>query len=378
MRVARWFSRLSIAWKINAIVMFIGGMSMVVACGVFITYDALLSRRTLSRDLAALAELAAINSAAAVARGDVEEATGALKALAVDRDVAAAGIVLPDGRVFARFERDPAALEREPSWISSAPTWPLLSTRPAACLASRDGSRRHGRHAVGGRGHRAAPGAGGRARAHSGRRPVRDVLDRPRAVDAIPAGDLAADPGSDRSRARGDRRAPLRPSRAHVERRRAGGAGRRHQRDDGPDRPARSAIAVAAGGPRRRRRRPHRGVEGRQRGARRGARSGDGSEPRQERIPHQHEPRDPDADERHHRHDGARSGQRSHGGPARPARDRPHSAESLLAVLNDILDFSKIESHRLELESTVFSLADLVVRHAEAVYRCGRSRRASS
>ena len=39
MRVARWFSRLSIAWKINAIVMFIGGVSMVLAC-MFIAYDA--------------------------------------------------------------------------------------------------------------------------------------------------------------------------------------------------------------------------------------------------------------------------------------------------------------------------------------------------
>ena len=129
MMIARWFRRLSIAWKINAIVMLVGGMSMVVAFGVFITYDALLSRRTLSRDLAALAERAAINSAPAVARGDVEEASGALGALAVDRDVAAAAIVLPDGRVFARFERDPAALERHPSWIVSAPPSLLLSGR---------------------------------------------------------------------------------------------------------------------------------------------------------------------------------------------------------------------------------------------------------
>ena len=130
MRVGRWFGRLSIAWKINAIVMCICGMSMVLACGALIAYDALFSRRTLSRDLAALAELAATNSSAAVARGNVEEATSALRALAVDRDVAAAGIVLPDGRLFARFERDPTALAREPSWISPAPAWPLLSTRP--------------------------------------------------------------------------------------------------------------------------------------------------------------------------------------------------------------------------------------------------------
>jgi HPt (histidine-containing phosphotransfer) domain-containing protein len=129
MRIVRWFRRLSVAWKINAIVMFIVGMSMVVAFGVFIAYDARLSRSTLSRDLAALAELAAVNSAAAVARGDVEGATSALRALAVDRDVAAAGIVLPDGRVFAGFERDPAGLDRHASGLSSPPAWPLLAGR---------------------------------------------------------------------------------------------------------------------------------------------------------------------------------------------------------------------------------------------------------
>jgi signal transduction histidine kinase/CheY-like chemotaxis protein len=129
MRVARWFSRLSIAWKINAIVMLIGGMSMAVACGVFVTYDALLYRRTLARDLTSLAESASIDSSAAIARGDTLQATRTLEALAIDRDVAAAAIVLPDGRVFARFERDPAALERAPSWTATDPAWPLLPTR---------------------------------------------------------------------------------------------------------------------------------------------------------------------------------------------------------------------------------------------------------
>jgi len=36
------------------------------------------------------------------------------------------------------------------------------------------------------------------------------------------------------------------------------------------------------------------------------------------------------------------------------------SAESLLSLINDILDFSKIEAKKLELESTVFSLEDLI------------------
>jgi signal transduction histidine kinase/CheY-like chemotaxis protein len=129
MRVARWFSRLAIAWKINAIVMLIGGVSVALACGVFIAYDAMFSRSTLSRDLAALAEQAAIDSSGAISRGNIEEATSALRALAVDRDVVAAAIVLPDGRMFARFERHPAALEPAPSWIESGRAWLLFSTR---------------------------------------------------------------------------------------------------------------------------------------------------------------------------------------------------------------------------------------------------------
>ena len=49
--------------------------------------------------------------------------------------------------------------------------------------------------------------------------------------------------------------------------------------------------------------RPHRSQE-RRIGPRAGPRRGRGGQPGQERVPRQHEPRDPHADERHHRHDG--------------------------------------------------------------------------
>ena len=48
-----------------------------------------------------------------------------------------------------------------------------------------------------------------------------------------------------------------------------------------------------------------------------GARPRHGGQPRQERVPRQHEPRDPDADERHHRHDRARARHRAHRRAAR-------------------------------------------------------------
>jgi two-component system, sensor histidine kinase and response regulator len=79
-------------------------------------------------------------------------------------------------------------------------------------------------------------------------------------------------------------------------------------------------------------------------------------QPRQERIPGQHEPRDPHADER-------RAG--PHRTAARDAAGHPAAAlrrqdaqlgRALLSIINDILDFSKIEAGKLETESLDFDL----------------------
>ena len=78
--------------------------------------------------------------------------------------------------------------------------------------------------------------------------------------------------------------------------------------------------------------RHHRAQAGRA-GARQRARGGRSGQPRQERVPGQHEPRDPDADERRHRHDRARA---RHGPDARAARvprdGARSSADSLLGA----------------------------------------------
>ena len=95
-----------------------------------------------------------------------------------------------------------------------------------------------------------------------------------------------------------------------------------------------------------------------------------GGQPGQERVPGQHEPRDPHADERHPRHDRAGSRHRA---------DRPSSAstssmvkasaDSLLTVINDILDFSKIEAGKLDLEPVAFDLRDAAGRHRSRRWR---------
>ena len=82
-------------------------------------------------------------------------------------------------------------------------------------------------------------------------------------------------------------------------------------------------------------------------------------ESREERVPRQHEPRNPHTDEWHHRHDG-------------PLLDtnltpisttlpyHPYSGGALLTVINDILDFSKIEAGKLLFEMLDFDLVEMV------------------
>jgi signal transduction histidine kinase/DNA-binding response OmpR family regulator len=129
--VERWFRRLSLAWKLNAIIMFVGGASMVLACGVFAAYDAVASGRRLARDLEALADFVAANSAEAVAQQDTARAAEAVRAVTVDEDVASASIVLPDGRVLARFDRGggagASAVEIDPASRLTALPWRILT-----------------------------------------------------------------------------------------------------------------------------------------------------------------------------------------------------------------------------------------------------------
>jgi two-component system sensor histidine kinase/response regulator len=99
--------------------------------------------------------------------------------------------------------------------------------------------------------------------------------------------------------------------------------------------PARTGTLPAA--PREPGRRAHR---------RTGARQGAGriGQPRQERLPGQHEPRNPDTDERHHRL--THLIQRDLDDPEQRLRLRKvnEAAEHLMEVINDVLDISKIES----------------------------------
>ncbi len=107
--VERWFRRLSLAWKLNAIIMFVGGASMVLACGIFGVYDVVTSGQRLASRLETIANFVAANSADAVARGDTAAVANAVRAVEVDEDVASATVEQADGRVLARFDRQGAS-----------------------------------------------------------------------------------------------------------------------------------------------------------------------------------------------------------------------------------------------------------------------------
>ena len=104
--VERWFRRLALAWKLNAIIMFVGGLSMVFAIGIFASYDAFTSIHRLARDLQALADFVSDASAPAVAANDSAAATATLRtAVSLNADVASAVIYRPDGSRLARYDR---------------------------------------------------------------------------------------------------------------------------------------------------------------------------------------------------------------------------------------------------------------------------------
>ena len=99
--------------------------------------------------------------------------------------------------------------------------------------------------------------------------------------------------------------------------------------------------------------------------AAKGQGGGRGGQPGQERVPGQHEPRDPHADERHHRHDRAGPGHEPDPRAARVPDDGQGVGRVAAGVINDILDFSKIEAGKLDLEAVDFALRDAPRRHRE-------------
>ena len=97
----------------------------------------------------------------------------------------------------------------------------------------------------------------------------------------------------------------------------------------------------------------------------------------QERVPRQHEPRDPHADERRARDDRARARHRACSrSSASISRWRRAPPTACLTVINDVLDFSKIEAGQIAFERREFDLRDDDRRDGQEPRRARHAERA--
>ena len=306
--------------------MFVGGLSMTLAVGIFAGYDALSTIHRLARDLQALADFVATESAPFVAEKDVARASVVLRqAVSVNTDVASVSIVLPDGTVFARYDQPGAVQAR--TTVEVDPTLRMTDLPWRALTASALGRRRP--IVFGGRPVGAvfisSTAEASRSRAIAFLQIILAVLVltfgmsllasiRMQRLVSLPIVDLTA-----------TAQAVTREHRYDVRGRKDGDDeigqlvdsfnammdeiqvrdGQLLQQQDDLERTVdRSTAQLQAANEAlvRPTRRPR-------------------SQPGEERVPRQHEPRDPDADERHHRHDRAR---------ARHATSRAEQREHLL------------------------------------------------
>jgi two-component system sensor histidine kinase/response regulator len=104
-RVPRWFRNLSLARKLVTINGVISGLLVTALSGGLLWYDLSNARTNLVESATLLAGVIGTNSTAAVGFHDPGGAQEVLKGVASARNVVTAAILLPDGRVFARFTR---------------------------------------------------------------------------------------------------------------------------------------------------------------------------------------------------------------------------------------------------------------------------------
>ncbi|MEJ1965278.1 MAG: HAMP domain-containing protein [Gammaproteobacteria bacterium] len=100
----RWFSSLPIRTKLVLLAGFVGAVALLASAGIHTTADFYSGKRSLTHRLQTQAEIAALNSAAAVAFDDSEVALHILDALHADTAIVAAEIARADGERFVRVE----------------------------------------------------------------------------------------------------------------------------------------------------------------------------------------------------------------------------------------------------------------------------------
>jgi signal transduction histidine kinase/DNA-binding response OmpR family regulator len=121
-----WYSRLSLAKKLTGIGVITSTVSLVVAAAALMAFDLTNARHRLVRDTGMLADVVGTNSTAAITFADSKGATDIVRAVVVNDDIISTAIWDREGRLLARFDRNPGT--------------PITAFPPEA-LAVRDGDQ---------------------------------------------------------------------------------------------------------------------------------------------------------------------------------------------------------------------------------------------
>ncbi len=95
--------------KLNGIVLVTCAVAILLACGVFAAYDLITFRSAMSADLATLADITGSNLTAALTFVDSKSAGETLASLAAQRHIVEACVYTADGKILARYMREPGA-----------------------------------------------------------------------------------------------------------------------------------------------------------------------------------------------------------------------------------------------------------------------------
>jgi len=96
----------SVAKKLTWMNMLVSGAALVLACAVFISYDAITYREAIVRNLSTQAQIIGSNSASALLFNDPQAAANTLSALKAAPNILSAVIYTPEGQPLASYSRD--------------------------------------------------------------------------------------------------------------------------------------------------------------------------------------------------------------------------------------------------------------------------------
>ena len=109
--------RSAISKKLTWMNVLVSAAALLSACIAFFAYDQYTFREDLIRNLSAQAEIIGSNSVSALTFNDPQSAANTLSALRSVPDIISAGIVTPDGHLFARYVRNPGVRTLNPAEV---------------------------------------------------------------------------------------------------------------------------------------------------------------------------------------------------------------------------------------------------------------------